>query len=282
MRGIEGVRVSSWKKLEAELFDRTRNRTLRRFRSEYAFRGLSDASYELTTSLRRMQNNRYASMEHHLIRNFQKYARRDIDIVQSDTIWHWLSLAQHHGLPTRLLDWTLSPFIAMHFATANIENYDRDGVIWVVNRTKVRSCLPTHLQKRLNKEGAHAFTLDMLSKALKFCDSSEALKFFRYFDRMKGNSKDGRFVLFFEPPSLDSRIVNQYALFSIMNSPRKRLDSWFQKHSSTCRKIIIAAKLKWEIRDKLDISNINERMLFPGLDGLSSWLKRHYSTSYYN
>jgi hypothetical protein len=42
-------------------------------------------------------------------------------------------------------------------------------------------------------------------------------------------------------------------------------------------KILIAAALKWEIRDKLDQSNITEQVLFPRLEGLSAWLKRHDS-----
>lgn len=44
-----------------------------------------------------------------------------------------------------------------------------------------------------------------------------------------------------------------------------------------CQKIMIPRELKWGIRDHLDQANVHERLLFPGLDGLCSWLKRHYS-----
>jgi hypothetical protein len=90
-------------------------------------------------------------------------------------------------------------------------------------------------------------------------------------------NEPNEFVVFFEPPSLDSRVVNQFALQSMMSSPTALLDDWLEKHPALCRKLIIPAKLKWEVRDKLDQVNINERTLYPGLDGLCQWLRRHYS-----
>jgi hypothetical protein len=85
------------------------------------------------------------------------------------------------------------------------------------------------------------------------------------------------FVVFFEPPALDERIVNQYALFSLMPSPTARLDEWLDRHDGLARRIVLPAELKWEVRDKLDQANITERVLFPGLDGLAVWLKRYFS-----
>jgi len=85
------------------------------------------------------------------------------------------------------------------------------------------------------------------------------------------------FALFFEPPSIDDRIVNQFAFFSVISNPSVALDEWLAAHPDLWFKIVIPADLKWEIRDKLDQSNITERVLFPGLEGLTAWLKRHYS-----
>jgi len=51
----------------------------------------------------------------------------------------------------------------------------------------------------------------------------------------------------------------------------------FDDHPELHRRITLPATLKWEVRDKLDQANINERVLFPGLDGLSRWLARYYT-----
>jgi hypothetical protein len=234
---------------------------LERFRSDFAFRGLSDCRYQLENSFLRNCGDR-PELEYHILRNFRKYARTS-DFSKANTQLRALVMAQHHGLATRLLDWTYSPFIAMHFATSNTEKFDIDGVIWQVDYVKVNQLIPEPLQHLLTNEKCNAFTVEMLESEF---PSLQEL------DEKIGPG----YVLFFEPPSLDDRIVNQFAFFSVMTDATFILDEWLIKHPEVYRRIIIPAELKWEIRDKLDQANITERVLFPGLDGLASWLKRHY------
>ncbi len=255
------VIIGSWAELCERLYDASWQDDIRRFRSNFAFRGLADKSFRLANSFKRNCYDK-TELEYHLLRNFRKYSQReDIDLSHSD--WRWMTLAQHHGLPTRLMDWTYSPFVAIHFATSQTDKYDKDGVIWTVDFVKANRLLPEPLINQLNDAGANAFTVEMLERAIPDV---------REFDRL---SPEG-LVVFFEPPSIDARIVNQFALFSVMSGPTLDMNEWLIRYPNLFRRIIIPKELKWEIRDKLDQANITERMLFPGLDGLASWLQRHY------
>lgn len=223
---------------------------------------MNDAEKTLKTSLSRL-GGPYEKLEHHLLRNFKKYAHTNVLSGQSN--WNWLALAQHHGLPTRLLDWTYSPYVACHFALNDLQQFDKDGVIWVLNYVKLNQYLPKKLKALIQQEQSNTFTAEMLDSVCRTLDELDHL-----------NAEP--FLLFLEPPSLDDRIINQFALFSLLSDSMLLLDDWLDEHDRYYDRIIIPAGLKWEIRDKLDQANITERVLFPGLDGLSMWLKRQYSS----
>lgn len=253
----------SWSELIEQLFVDSWNPDLQRFRSPFAFRGLPLVDHDLSNSLIRLAAGRMdlAKLELSLVRNFRKYAHAQT-VAPVDSAWHWLALGQHHGLPTRLVDWTYSPFVALHFATENPRAFDVDGVVWCVNFVAANRLLPVRLKTILEEEHSDTFTVDMLGEFTSL----------RAFDAL-GHEP---FVIFIEPPSLDARILNQFSLFSLMPSPSARLDHWLESHPQLYRRVIVPAELKWEVRDKLDQANINERTLFPGLDGLSRWLERYY------
>jgi hypothetical protein len=254
--------VKSWLDVLEALYEGSWSDELQRFRSPFAFRGMERRDRTLASSLVRLAErgadiNR---LELALLRNFRKYAHSEA--TGADSVWDWLALGQHRGLPTRLLDWTYSPLVALHFATENPVAFDQDGMVWCVNFVEANKRLPRRLKRILEAEGSDTFTVEMLG-------TFESL---REFDALSREP----FVVFLEPPAVDRRILNQLALFSLMSSASATLDDWVANHPQLCRRVVIPAKLKWEIRDKLDQANVNERVLFPGLDGLSRWLTRYY------
>ncbi len=253
------IRIKSWIELQEAVFADSLRPRIQRHRSQFVFRGAPRVSHTLDTSL---QTGGFVAHERHLLTSFRKYAVESA--VHGDSVWNWLSLAKHHGLPTRLLDWSYSPYVAMHFATANFNQFDDDGAIWCVDYQKTNELLPPPLQQILKNEDANIFTTELLNSVANTLPDFDAL----------GTD----FVVFFEPPSLDERIVNQFALFSLPSSAKLSLEELLKRREAMYRRIIIPAALKWEVRDKLDQANITERVLFPGLDGLSQWLKRYFTT----
>jgi hypothetical protein len=259
---MEVARAESWGELQELLFDGMWNPAIHRWRSDAVFRGEGRSSNELTTSLQRL-GGRYGELEPHLLRNFRKYAHRDA--VARESTWHWLALAKHHGLPTRLLDWSHSPLVALHFATENQAQLDEDGIVWAVDYVRAAEHLPPPLRIVLETEGSNTFTAEMLDRVV------------TTLPELDGLATGHDFVVFYEPPSLDERITNQFAAFSFMSSAEARFDEWLAEHPELVRRVELPSGLKREVRDKLDQANVTERVLFPGLEGIARWLSRHYS-----
>ena len=103
------------------------------------FRGVPDQSYDLIPSIGRLNSSSrgksgFPSFEKRIIRTFKKRAQAHMDVLPSSEI-EWLALAQHHGLPTRLLDWSYNPLVALFFAVS--EDNDTASAVYLYRKTKV-------------------------------------------------------------------------------------------------------------------------------------------------
>ena len=238
---------------------------IKRYRSTFVYRGVPDASYKLLTTLQRVCKDHKNSLEPKILENFAKYAElEDPSIKQS--VWRQMILGQHHGLPTRLLDWTQSCMVALHFATTenNMDKMDkRDCAIWRIDLSELDDLLPDKYQAVRQQSGRDVFSVDMLNEACSGLDEYDW-------------DMQNRAMLVLEPPSIDPRIVNQYSFFTITPGSVVDIAEFLDRNTANTVKYVIKKELRWQIRDMLDQFNTNERIIYPGLDGISAWLGRHY------
>lgn len=282
---------SKLRKLLNIFFEDHYDEGLERHRSPFVYRGLSDANYPLNSKLLRLGGD-VSKLEYHLLRNFRKYS-----VIEHESagvsIWRQMSIAQHHNLPTRLIDWTFSPLVALHFATCNMDRYDVDGAVWCVDFREVHKTVPKPISEELGFSESLIYSTRMLDGAVRrllretptgneIPHANSIKTQLKKFDELTKPDDSLGFALYFEPPSIDSRIVNQYALFSLTSRVNVEFGHWINerlKRGSHYKVIIIPKALKWAIRTHLDQNNITERILFPGYDGLSAYLERHYGPS---
>ncbi|WP_026665682.1 FRG domain-containing protein [Butyrivibrio sp. FC2001] len=273
---IKTVKITTKEQINDLIWNQQPDDGSGRYRSTYIFRGLPNSDYKLATTLHRNCTNKSSQLEASLLRNFTKYASIEDESLRN-SVWKQLVIGQHHGLPTRLLDWTYSVLIALHFATSGelLNSMDEyDAAVWQIDIKEMNSKLPPEYQKTLKDNSAYLMTVDMLEEL----SGNNGYKSLEDYD-VKMN-KTAMVIL--EPPSIDQRIINQYSYFSVIPDGMENLndDEGIEKFlytttSNTC-KYIIDKNLKWRIRDMLDQMNINERTVYPGLDGLTKWLGRHY------
>lgn len=121
------IHVSDWKGLHGR-FESMRD-------SGWIFRGVSSPKHYLLPSIGReaVYGPYKLAQEQRLLEEFKNRAISLVSDPRFDD-WDWLAYAQHIGVPTRLLDWSVSPLVALYFALES--NSDSDRVIYAVKYSK--------------------------------------------------------------------------------------------------------------------------------------------------
>ncbi len=100
----------------------------------YMWRGVSNSQHALIPKVARewhLKSDLLEVSERSMLLQFKVRARPYLNTVPSNE-WEWLALGQHYGLPTRLLDWTLNPLVALYFACTG--NKSADGAVYFAFR----------------------------------------------------------------------------------------------------------------------------------------------------
>jgi hypothetical protein len=268
--GIEEVRIDSLGELLDLVTPEEHDPASGRIRDTSVYRGSGSRAWPLLTSLDRLGGtdppHTKAHLEEHILRNFVRYSRPFLPVTPANE-WELLVAAQHHGVPTRLLDWSYSPLIAAHFATL-AGPPDSDKVVWRLNWRRVHehfglppyAFLVQDLDDMLHEHGIQSLS-DLMSRP---------------------HARDGeRFVCMLDPPALDDRIVAQSATFTISTDKSQPFDALLHEEGLSCaltRYVIPRERLNY-VRDQLDLCALDERKLFPDLDGVAAQLRRYYSPS---
>ncbi|MCR5476406.1 MAG: FRG domain-containing protein [Lachnospiraceae bacterium] len=263
---IQEITISGLDELLPLLTEQEFRPDLNRNRSSFLYRGMPNSSFKMTTSLRRNCKDLQQTLEPAILENFAKYAIHD-DPSIGGSVWRQMILGQHHGLPTRLLDWTHSALVGLHFAMSEENNEDLDAhdcMVWRIDMAEMVSLLPENYQQLVNRKSSTIFSVDMLREI-----TGNSLV---QYDR---DMKDSAMVII-EPPSVNSRIINQYSFFAVVPTDLTDIEGFLDSHTTRTVKYIIPKELRWRVRDMLDQLNMSERIVYPGLDGLSRWISRHY------
>jgi hypothetical protein len=224
-------------------------------RDGWAFRGEQHADWPLLSSLARrlMQMNMprplWREREERALRVFRRKAHVYLPdrTILEDTL-RCLAMMQHHGAPTRLLDFTKSPFVAAFFA---LEDAQTDCAVYALN-TPLLAALPAAHDATLTRDAV---------------DPRVTGHFERYF-----TAGTQPLVWFGEPSEMDRRLVAQSGLLvvpGLIDAPLPTLLATYRSEDPLIEKVVLSQQMRAEAMHALYRMNITQATLFPDLDGLA-------------
>lgn len=256
----KGAQMTKHEKIESvsDLIQILKNDRILSPKDEAWYRGQSDASWGLEPGIHRGNNKNKNECD--LLIQFQQHAAGKVTQIQLDK-WGWLTLAQHHTLPTRLLDWSTQPLIPLYFACQDALNADEstceeipNGALFIID--------PTELNKNANQELPEGQRrAEYYPKLLQASDKTLD----PYYPQQDSEGIDRQIPIAVRAPMLFERIVFQSGTFTVHPNPATAGANSLNLEA-TANKIIIPGVNKLDILEELRLLGISEFAIYRDLD----------------
>ncbi|MBK8423012.1 MAG: FRG domain-containing protein [Elusimicrobia bacterium] len=260
---IEEVKVTS-----ITDFTRVVEQSVRNTKGNLWYRGCHMSNFPLIPSLYRLKNKTIKELldiERKTIDHFKQRSGSYITKpFQNDADWEWLFFMQHYRMPTRLLDWTENPFVALYFSLFSehhcghlVEREKEDAAVWVLN--------PGDWNKSFIAD--RGYKSDVLSIDDPVVDGYKPKK-----DIL------ANFPLAINGISNNHRIISQRGVFTVFGRGNKSFEEFADsgQKRKLLKKIILPGKWKKELAHALISIGYTDGVIFPDIEGLVIELKRKY------
>jgi hypothetical protein len=236
------------------------------FRS-WAFRGQGDAKWPLLSSLSRhiavskVCPDAWPRQEQRIRRIFERKSHLHLPDPPADDELEWIALMQHHGSPTRLLDFTWSPYVAAFFA---LERASDTAAVWAINLP-----LLWDIHERQKIDGVWVGDADPRD-----ADSFE--QFYR--------PNKHAFVWQGDPMRMPQRVIAQSGTFLVSGHLGLKVEDIIESYPGQGELLVQftfdAKQMRAEAMASLYTMNITQATLFPGLDGLARSMAYEFEYSW--
>ena len=262
--------------------------------SKFLYRGMAHVSWPLLPGIFREIGEQYEgwdetarkyltfSTEQRILQHFRQEAAAYVTQNRDESDIWWVELAQHYGVPTRFLDWSENPLVALYFACEN-NSRQEDAVVWMLNRLNYNR----HIKK--------------LDPAYEFIDSESArrdaistLMGFSACENGVCQISPLQLPFLYSPYLFDGRMSAQSSWFMVwgndMRPFQQMIDyqNYMKLPDESCPccdadasddflyQFVIPVSAKQQMVRELNMLGINGKALFPGLDGVGKHIERIY------
>lgn len=237
----------------------------------WVFRGQSNSKWDIQNSLSReilnfqkgITNEKSVEIELEMMKEFisSLHLYSDLKVTKTEDydpieVLNYrlenFSIMQHYGAPTRLIDWTHSPYVATFFG---LDGATEDFAVYAINIKELR-----RNNKKREREGEITQSYDILRK----------------------RNKCNGYILDYQPARMNERIRRQQGLFLVPSIINKSMTELLEDYgiengefggSKVALKFVFKAKEITKYWKKLKHMNITHETIYPGLDGFCKSLK---------